>query len=161
MLCGSNIRISTQITETLPSAKVKWILFCYVLQMSWSCITLLQFIFFFDSYLNPVFLGHFSYNFFGIILFLLSGRIICLHTFQLTHSIYYLVCCLRLRDHWVMIWIYCSPSFLRGWHPGISSSGLRFISIISCWIEVLSLFFSWSASLRSFLRKRGNLLFYF
>ena len=116
--------------------------------------------YFFDSYLNSVFLGHFSYNFFGIILFLLSGRIICLHTFQLTHSIYYLVCSLHLRGHWVVTWIYCSPSFLRGWHPGISSSGLRFISVISCWIEVLSLFFPWSASL-SFLRKRGNLLFYF
>lgn len=142
MLCGSNIKMSTQITETLPSTKVKCILFYYVLQMSWSCITLLQFIFFFNSYLNPVFLGHFSYNFFGIILFLLIGRIVCLHTFQLTHSIYYLVCALHLQGHWVMTWIYCSPSFLRVWHPGISSclSQVYFYHFLLDWSFILIFF---------------------
>ena len=159
MLCGSNIKISTQITETLPSAKVKWILFCYVLQMSLSCITLLQFIFFY-SYLNPVFLGHFSYNFFGIILFLLIGRIICLHTFKLTHSIYYLVCALHLRGHWVMTWIYCSPSFLRVWHPGISScwSQVHFYHFLLDWSFIL--IFSLECILKEF-SQRGNLLFCF
>ena len=53
MLCGSNIKISTQIKETLLSAKVKWILFCYVLQMSWSCITSVHvFLFIFESCLS-------------------------------------------------------------------------------------------------------------
>ena len=74
MLCGSNIRISTQITETLPSAKVKWILFCYVLQMSWSCITLLQFIFFLIHIWILSFLGAFPTISLGLSCFFLVGE---------------------------------------------------------------------------------------
>lgn len=59
--------------------------------------------------------------------FVPSGIILCFHTFQLTHSIYYFSCVLHFRGCWILMWICYFLSLLHTGHP---SAALRFSSLL-------------------------------